>query len=88
MTFGSHLCDRDSIASAIWSQPLAPTMFNATEEEEEFIRVQQEIKRLHQEQESIMRRLAVAQHGEARRQDLNRERAKLVELQYNIDILR
>jgi hypothetical protein len=64
MTFGSHLCDRDSIASAIWSQPLAPTMFNATEEEEEFIRVQQEIKRLHQEQESIMRRLAVAQHGE------------------------
>jgi hypothetical protein len=32
----------------------------ATEEEEELIRVQQKIERLHQEQESIMRRQVVA----------------------------
>jgi hypothetical protein len=56
--------------------------------EEELIRVQQEIERLRQEQESITRRQAAAQCAEARRQHINRERARLVELQYNIDILR
>jgi hypothetical protein len=55
-------------------------------EEEVLIRIQQEIKRLRQEQESIMKRQAVAQRAEARMQHINRERARLVELQYNVDI--
>jgi hypothetical protein len=49
-------------------------------EEEELARVLQEIKRLHQEQKAITRRHAVAQHAEARRQHINRERARLAEL--------
>jgi hypothetical protein len=55
--------------------------------EEEPIRVQQEIERLRQEQESIMRRQAIAQHAEARMPHINREQARLIELQYTIDIL-
>jgi hypothetical protein len=51
------------------------------------IRVQQEIKRLRQDQESIMRRLAAAQRVEAQRHHINRERARLAELQYIVDIL-
>jgi hypothetical protein len=39
----------------------------ATAEEEELIRVQQEIERLRHEQESIMRRQAITQHVEAHR---------------------
>jgi hypothetical protein len=42
-------------------------------EEEELARVQQEIKRLRQEKESILRRQAVIQRAEARRQNINRE---------------
>jgi hypothetical protein len=57
-------------------------------EEEELIKVQHKIERLCQEQESIMRRQAAAQHAEARRQHINRERVKLTELQYSVDILR
>jgi hypothetical protein len=59
----------------------------ATTEEEELIRVQQEIERLRQEQESIMRRQVAAQCAEAQRQHIIRERARLTELQYTIDIL-
>jgi hypothetical protein len=54
----------------------------ATAEEEELIRVQHEIEWLCQEQESIMRRQA-----SARRKHINRERARLAELQYTINIL-
>jgi hypothetical protein len=56
-------------------------------EEEELARVQQEIKRLQQEQEFILRRQATMQHAEARRQIISRERARLAEMQYNLDIL-
>jgi hypothetical protein len=42
-------------------------------EEEVLIRIQQEIKRPRQEQESIMKRQAVAQRVEARMQHINRE---------------
>jgi hypothetical protein len=52
------------------------------------VRVQQEIERLRQEQESIMRRHAIAQCAEAQRQHMNRKRARLAELQYTINILR
>jgi hypothetical protein len=41
--------------------------------EEELAWVQQGIERLHQEQEVITRRQAVAHHAEARRQHINRE---------------
>jgi hypothetical protein len=57
-------------------------------EEAELARVQQEIERLRQEQEAITRRQAVPQHAEARRQHINRERARLAEVQYTIEILR
>jgi hypothetical protein len=60
----------------------------AVEEEEELIRVQQKIESFHLEQESIMRRQTAAQRVEARRQHINRERARLAELQYTVDILR
>jgi hypothetical protein len=45
----------------------------AVAEEVELIRVQQEIERLWQEHQSIMRRQAIAQCAEARRQHINRE---------------
>jgi hypothetical protein len=48
---------------------------------------QQEIERLYQEQESIMRRQGDAQHVEALRQHINRERTRLAKLQYTVDIL-
>jgi hypothetical protein len=48
---------------------------------------QQEIERLYQEQESIMRRQGDAQHAEAQRQHINRERTRLAKLQYTVDIL-
>jgi hypothetical protein len=48
--------------------------------EEELISIQQEIERLQQEQESIVRRQAVAQCAEARRQHINREQTRLIEL--------
>jgi hypothetical protein len=60
----------------------------ATAEEEELARVQQEIKRLRQEQESILRRQASMQRAEVHRQNINRERSRLAEMQYNLDILR
>jgi hypothetical protein len=50
-------------------------------------RVQQEIERLRQGQEAITRKQAVARRAEARRQHINRERARLAELQYNIEII-
>jgi hypothetical protein len=56
-------------------------------EEEELARVQQEIERLRQEQETIMRRQAIAQRIEAHRQHINKEWARLAELQYIVDIL-
>jgi hypothetical protein len=49
----------------------------AATEEEELIRVQQEIERLRQEQESIMRRHAIAQCAEARRQHINIEQTSV-----------
>jgi hypothetical protein len=55
--------------------------------EEKLVRVQQEVERLWQEQESIMRRQAIAQRAKAHRQHINRERARLTELQYAVDIL-
>jgi tRNA C32,U32 (ribose-2'-O)-methylase TrmJ len=58
-----------------------------TAKKEELFRVQQEIERLHQEQEFIMRRQAEVQCAETQRKHINRERARLVELQYTIDIL-
>jgi hypothetical protein len=60
----------------------------AAAEEEELARVQQEIERLWQEQESILRRQAAIQHIKTHRQTINRERARLAEMQYNLDILR
>jgi hypothetical protein len=57
------------------------------EEEEELIQFQQQIKRLHQEQESIMRSQEATQCTEARRQYISREWARLTELQYTVDIL-
>jgi hypothetical protein len=57
------------------------------EEEEELIKVQQEIERLQQEQESIMRRQTIAQRTEAYMKHINREWARLTELQYTVDIL-
>jgi hypothetical protein len=45
----------------------------AATEEEELIRVHQEIEKLRQEQESIMRRQAIAQCIKAHRQHINRE---------------
>jgi hypothetical protein len=47
---------------------------------EKLLRVQWEIDRHHQEQESILRRKATVQHDEAQRQHINRQRARLVEL--------
>jgi hypothetical protein len=46
-------------------------------QEEELARVQQEIERFRQEQESITRKQAVAQHDKVRWQHINRERARL-----------
>jgi hypothetical protein len=60
----------------------------AATEEEELARVQQEIERLWQEQEFILRRQAVVRRVEASRQNINRERARLAELQYTLDVLR
>jgi nucleosome binding factor SPN SPT16 subunit len=60
----------------------------ATTEEEELARVQQKIERLRQEQESIMRRQDITQLVKACIQHINRERARLAELQYTFDILR
>jgi TolA-binding protein len=54
--------------------------------EEELSRVQQEIERLSQEQEVITRSQAVIQCAEAKRQHINRERVRLTELQYTIEI--
>jgi broad specificity polyphosphatase/5'/3'-nucleotidase SurE len=56
-------------------------------EKNKLIWVQQEIERLRQEQESIMRRQVATQRAEAHRQHINRERVRLAELQYTIDIL-
>jgi hypothetical protein len=61
---------------------------SAATEEEELARVQQEIERLQQEQESILRWQAAIPCAEAHRQNINIERARLVEMQYNLDILR
>jgi hypothetical protein len=55
--------------------------------EEELLRVQQEIEKLYQELESIMRRQAIVQRAEARRQHINQERTRLVELHYTVEIL-
>jgi hypothetical protein len=55
---------------------------------EELARVQQEIERLRQEQESILIRQAAMQRAEARRHNINKERARLSEMKYNLDILR
>jgi hypothetical protein len=60
----------------------------AAAEEEELARVQHEIERLRQEQETILRRQATMQHADARRQNISRERARLTEMQYNLEILR
>jgi hypothetical protein len=49
--------------------------------------VQQEIERFHREQEAITRRHASTQRAEARRQHIDRERARLAKLQYIVDIL-
>jgi hypothetical protein len=59
----------------------------AVAEEEELASVQQEIESLQQEQESILRRLAAVRRTDARRQNINRERARLTELQYTHNIL-
>jgi hypothetical protein len=60
----------------------------AAAEEKELIWVHQKIERLRHEQETIMRRQAAAQRAEAHRQHINKEWARLVELQYTIDIHR
>jgi hypothetical protein len=51
-----------------------------TAEEEGLARVQQEIERLRKEQESIIRRKAIAQHAKTHKQHINREWARLAEL--------
>jgi hypothetical protein len=55
--------------------------------EAELARVQQEIVWLHQEEEAITRRQTTAHCAEARRQHINRERARFAELPYTIEIL-
>jgi hypothetical protein len=52
----------------------------ATTEKAELARVQQEIERLRQEQQSILRRQAVMQCAEAHIQSINREQVRLVEM--------
>jgi hypothetical protein len=59
----------------------------AAVEEEGIARVQQEIEKLRQEQEAIWRRQAAVQRAKACRQNINRERARLIEMQYTLDIL-
>jgi hypothetical protein len=59
----------------------------AAAEEEELARVQQEIERLRQEQETVLRRQAAMQPAGAHRQNISRERARLTEMQYNLEIL-
>jgi hypothetical protein len=49
---------------------------------------QQEIEKLMQEQESILRRQAIAQRVEARWQHINMEHTRLTKLQYTVDTLR
>jgi hypothetical protein len=56
-------------------------------EEEELARVQLKIERLQQEQESILKRQATMQRAEAHRQNINKERVRFAEMQYNLDIL-
>jgi hypothetical protein len=56
-------------------------------EAEELGGVQHEIERLHKEQETIARRQATTQHAEAKRHHINRERARLEELQYIVRIV-
>jgi hypothetical protein len=51
-----------------------------TTEEEGLARVQQEIERLRKEQETIIRRKAIAQHAKAHKQHINREWTRLTEL--------
>jgi hypothetical protein len=60
----------------------------AAVEEEELARVQQESERLRQEEESILRRQAAMQGARAHKQNITRERARLTEMQYNLNILR
>jgi hypothetical protein len=57
-------------------------------EEVELARVHQEIGRIRQEQEAITRRQASTQCVKARRQHINRQRARLKELPYIVEILR
>jgi hypothetical protein len=59
----------------------------AEADQSELIRVQQQIERHRQEQESIMRRQNTAQHAKAWRQHNNWECVRLAELQYIIGIL-
>jgi hypothetical protein len=56
-------------------------------EEEELTRAQQEIERLRQEKESILRRQAIVQRAKAHGQSINREWARLIEMQYTLSIL-
>jgi hypothetical protein len=60
----------------------------AATEEEDLATVQQEIESLWQEQESILRRQVAMQCAKAHRQTINLERVRLIEMQYNLDILR
>jgi hypothetical protein len=49
-------------------------------EEAELAKVQQDIERLHQEKEAITRRQAVARRAKAKREFINKKRARLEEL--------
>jgi hypothetical protein len=59
----------------------------AVAEEEELARVEQETERLRQEHKTIIRRQDAMQRAEAHRQNISRERARLAEMQYNLEIL-
>jgi hypothetical protein len=71
----------DHVQISVWDEEAAAA------DEEELARVQEEIERLRQEQETILRRQATMQRAEAHRQNISRERARLTEMQYNLEIL-
>jgi hypothetical protein len=70
----------------IGDQDEEPEEEEAALEEEELARVQQEIERLRQE--TILRRQTAMQRAKASRQNISRERKRLTEMQYNLEILR
>jgi CRISPR/Cas system-associated endoribonuclease Cas2 len=75
----------DHVQISVWDEEAEEEA--AAADEEELARVQEEIERLRQEQETILRMQTTMQRAEAHRQNISRERARLTETQYNLEIL-